>query len=56
MEYAIVKANRTDLLETFINERIKAGWVPQGGVSVAVAQDQGYETVVYTQAMIKESK
>lgn len=56
MQYTIVKAFRTDQMEQLVNERLCDGWVLQGGVSVAMTRDQGSETIVYAQAMTKESK
>lgn len=53
MQYKIIKATDIALLAEKVNDHLYAGWVLQGGVSGAVAIDQGRETVFYIQAMTK---
>jgi hypothetical protein len=37
-----------------VNNAIKEGWVPLGGVSVSESQTEDYYYITYAQAMIKE--
>ncbi|MDT8383025.1 MAG: DUF1737 domain-containing protein [Gammaproteobacteria bacterium] len=53
MEYFIVTADDAELLEYAVNERIKNGWVPQGGVSCSLSENQHVETL-YAQAVVKK--
>lgn len=48
MEYRIVSAQRMTELWSQVNRLIKAGFVPQGGVS--------FTGIFYIQAMVKNSK
>lgn len=51
MEYVILESKYAESLTILVNEHIAKGWVPQGGVSVAVDHFS-----YYTQAMIKITK
>ena len=57
MQYLIIEEDKRSRLEKRINEYIKQGWRPVGGVSVCCAFSAGggrqYNSV-YTQAIIKE--
>lgn len=48
MEYTILKANDVDSLIELVNLYITKGWVPQGGVSIAIDH-----YAYFYQAMIK---
>lgn len=50
MEYLVVCANEEDILAAKVNALIKDGWLPQGGVSVAL--HNSFLTLQY-QAMVK---
>lgn len=53
MEYSIVQAYTEKGLVELVNELIKEGWRPVGGVSsIYIAEYRGYE---FYQALIKES-
>lgn len=62
MEYTILKARTLSDLEHFVNEYIKKGWRPQGGVMIH--QNPHLKMTVgdinkgthYCQAMIKENE
>ena len=47
MEYKVITTDHCDELENEVNEAIREGWKPQGGVL--------YVPRTYMQAMIKES-
>jgi hypothetical protein len=51
MEYKIITNGDWGELEAMVNERIKDGWKPQGGLS-CTRVDGSF--CYYTQAMIKE--
>ena len=36
-----------------VNEKIKNGWIPQGGVSISVCESECYNRTYLAQAMIK---
>ncbi len=48
VEYINVSANSSDKLVALVNEKIKEGWQPIGGVFVT-----SLYTAVYLQAMVK---
>lgn len=50
MEYEIVMAKEASELEEQVNEMIKEGWIPCGGVTISVV----YNVDRYYQAMIKK--
>lgn len=50
MKYFIVTAYAADMLEDAVNEYINNGWVPQGGVSCSLSENQD----AYAQAMVKK--
>ena len=52
MEYTVVSVVEIDFLVNRVNDFIKRGWKPLGGVSVT-KQGRG-ELLVYHQAMVKE--
>ena len=55
MEYTIVIANTLSNLETRVNEHIKKGWRPQGGITIQ--RNMQFNNVeYYFQAMIKENE
>lgn len=55
MMYAIVDAKSASVLVELINQHIKEGWKPLGGVSVSISHDaHGMSYQVYAQALIKE--
>lgn len=49
MEYKIASGTSIQSLTTLVNALLLLGWVPQGGVSIAM--DQGYSE--YVQALVK---
>ncbi|WP_273713136.1 DUF1737 domain-containing protein [Leuconostoc mesenteroides] len=49
MKYIVLKAKSTFDLEKVVNEHIKHGWIPTGGVTV-----QQQHPYFYYQAMIKK--
>lgn len=49
MKYIVLTAKSTFDLEMVVNQHIKAGWFPQGGVSF----ERGANINFYRQAMIK---
>ena len=51
MEYTILSSRNEEYLIILVNEHIAKGWVPQGGVCLAVDHFS-----YYTQAMIKITK
>ena len=53
MEYVIEFADRSDLLENAVAERLVRGWSPSGGVSVCVLQGDARtdDHFVWAQAM-----
>jgi hypothetical protein len=53
-EYKVlVHSDQTELIQ-LVNDAIKDGWQPQGGVSVPLfINSLGQETVFFAQAMIK---
>lgn len=52
MEYEILTRNTLRRLQIDVEEHIKIGWTPQGGIGV----DRGYTDTWYIQAIIKEAK
>ncbi len=53
MNYRIVEAKDTEGLETEVNEMIRDGWTPLGGVSVVNSQANTYAWWFY-QAMTRD--
>ena len=53
MYYRVVEAKDTEGLETEVNEMIREGWTPLGGVSVVNSQANTYSWWFY-QAMVRE--
>lgn len=51
MKYTIIDSDDFDVLTERVNEMIKDGWKPQGGVATNYS-DQ-YDSAEYLQAMIK---
>jgi hypothetical protein len=47
MQYKIVTGTNTDNLSNNVNNEIKRGWTPQGGVLI--------NGMLYAQAMVKEA-
>lgn len=56
MQYKIIDAKSPVILVELVNQALRNGWKPQGGVSVTMSADQGYVRELYAQAMIKESE
>ena len=56
MQYKIIDAKSPVILVELVNQALRNGWKPQGGVSVTMSSDQGYVRELYAQAMIKESE
>ena len=57
-EYIIVRDCCADGLSHKVNDKIKEGWKPQGGVCYVESlcfQDRDCDLLTYTQAMVKES-
>ena len=50
MQYLIVEDKSNSSLDDIVNELIRTGWVPQGGVAVYLGE-RGYP--VFVQAMIR---
>ncbi|MBZ1527018.1 DUF1737 domain-containing protein [Leuconostoc mesenteroides] len=48
MKYIVLKAKSTFDLEKVVNEHIKSGWLPTGGITI-----QGESNFIYYQVMIK---
>lgn len=46
MEYTIISANTLDELIREVNQYIKAGWRPQGGVSVSIEYAYFYQAII----------
>ena len=57
MKYEIAWHNSLEALEEEVREKIRAGWVPQGGVSVSLQWDDDTNTnyIYCYQAMVMES-
>ena len=53
MYYRVVEAKDTEGLETEVNEMIREGWTPLGGVSVVNSQANTYAWWFY-QAMVRD--
>lgn len=54
VQYTVVTAKTHLLLIERVNERIKDGWTPQGGVEVIVADRGLVTTITFCQAMVLE--
>ena len=52
MKYRITDALSSVQLTTYVNELIKAGWRPIGGVSIS---GKYHGTMVYAQAMVTDN-
>lgn len=50
MEYKVLMALEVEGLEEQVNEMLRRGWVPCGGVAISAVQDVEY----HYQAMIKK--
>lgn len=53
MEYTIALAPSSECLRARVEEKIKEGWLPQGGIAVMFQQPG---VIGYYQAMIKEDE
>lgn len=56
LEYDIVETDDGDFLIELINERIKEGWLPQGGINIAWygSEDRDNLDTWYAQAIVRE--
>jgi hypothetical protein len=56
MKYIILKTIEPSKLSFFVNQRIKEGFKPQGGLSISVDHniEDGLYRTQYAQAMVKE--
>lgn len=50
IEYDTATSLSEETLRQFINKKIKEGWQPLGGISVAVSPE---DTELYSQALVK---
>ncbi len=55
MEYTIVTGKFLSQIISHVNEKIKDGWTPQGGISESVV-DSGAPDTFFIQAMIKKQE
>jgi hypothetical protein len=53
MEYFVAQGETIDKLVSRVNNMIKAGFKPIGGVSISYSRSDGYTVEKYYQAMIK---
>lgn len=51
-EYRITEARNVDTLSNQVNRAMESGWIPLGGVAVAITDDNTYG-VSYCQALIR---
>ena len=57
MKYILVKESTQEKFVEIVNEKIKEGYVPQGGVSVSTLNDaMPVKKFIYTQALVIDSK
>ncbi len=54
MIYVLIRTEDAERMVELVGEKLKEGFKPQGGVSVAISHGDGYYETVYAQAMIKE--
>lgn len=49
MKYKILKADNRNLLDTKVNEWIKQGWIPTGGLAINfnTVPERWYQAMVY---------
>jgi len=50
MKYIVLTSQNTFDLEKVVNEHIKSGWLPTGGITIK----EGETSFIYYQAMIKD--
>ena len=56
MNYDIVSNKDRFILSRVVNERMKEGWIPLGGISTCYDDvSNSGERVIYTQAMVTKS-
>ena len=56
MEYRVIQSNSLKTFEENVNNAIKDGWTPQGGVFISTYIDDGNSQItdsIYSQAVIK---
>lgn len=54
MVYILIRTEDAARMVELVGEKLKEGFKPQGGVSVAISHGDGYYETAYAQAMIKE--
>ena len=56
MQYFIVKSGDTQKVVTRVNDYIKEGWKPQGGISISMTRSTigNYMSYEYAQAIVRE--
>ncbi len=57
MQYKIIADYRIDVFLKLMNDNLKEGWMPQGGISVvAVLSNSNLPVQQYTQAVIRHEE
>lgn len=56
MKYKVISDNDMESVVEQVNELMEEGWVCQGGISIAYSRDQGYNSELYAQAMVKKGE
>lgn len=56
MQYSVIHEEAPGTLIRRVNEAIKEGWIPQGGITIACTGTLEIFRVVWAQAMIKPEK
>lgn len=51
MQYMAVEAGTAEELNEKVNEKIKEGWKPLGGVAISLSESDEYQYFVIAQAM-----
>ena len=52
MKYLAIEAATINELNYIVNEKIKEGWKPVGGVSVTLSESDEYQYFMASQAMV----
>lgn len=56
MEYTVIWSTSKIVFEEVVNDAIRTGWTPQGGVSVAIQGDSDINgNYLFCQAMIRNN-
>jgi hypothetical protein len=56
LEYKIISDNQPDILQESVNDHLRQGWRPLGGVACSLSESDEYYYALYAQSLVRHSE